>query len=443
MVADQKRYRSWGRLPGGESHRVLPITWRDDELPDEALSDSSCLCYGNGRSYGDSCLNDDATLMSTRGLDRIIRFDVTTGDFECESGLLLQDLLKITIPDGWFSPVVPGTQYVTIGGAVANDIHGKNHHLAGSFGSHVRSLELLRSDGSRVTCSDLENPELFRTTIGGLGLTGMITKVRLQLKRVSGSFIEQEKHVFRNLTEFFSLTGQIEARFEHAVAWVDCLSKGRSLGRGIMMCGNHARGASGREPGSGLFRSVPFTPPFSLINGLSIRAFNECFFQKNSLSSGGSLIHYRPFFFPLDGISGWNRIYGSNGFHQYQCVIPNHCAESSLTEILKRIGRSRTGSFLAVLKRFGTKPPAGLLSFARPGVTLALDFSNHGARTLELLEDLDRITRESGGAVYCAKDARMSPESFQKYYPQWRELERLRDPAFNSTFWRRVTEITS
>ncbi len=442
-MTDQGRYGSWGGLPEAPSKRVLQIGWRDDRLPDDALSDSSCLCHGNGRSYGDSCLNDGATLMSTRGLDRVIAFNVSTGDFECEPGLLIKELLDLTVPYGWFSPVVPGTQFVTIGGAVANDIHGKNHHLAGSFGAHVRSFELLRSDGTRITCSQHENSELFRATIGGLGLTGLITRVRFRLKRVPGAFIEQEKHVFKNLSGFFAFTEAFENGFEHTVAWIDCLSSGRALGRGIMMCGNHAAGESSRQIQGGVLRSVPFTPPFSLVNGFSIRAFNEVFFQKNVLAAGASRIHHRPFFFPLDGVRDWNRIYGRRGFHQYQCVIPHAVAESAIGDMLKRIGRSRAGSFLAVLKRMGAQDAAGLLSFGRPGVTLALDFSNHGARTLELLEDLDRITRSSGGVVYCAKDARMSPESFQAYYPQWRELERLRDPAFNSTFWRRVTKAPS
>ena len=433
---------SWGKLRGSGSRREIALHWRDAELPEEALSDSSCLCHGNGRSYGDSCLNDGATLMSTRGLDRIIEFDKVSGEFECEPGLLIRDLLEVTVPHGWFSPVVPGTQFVTIGGAVANDIHGKNHHLAGSFGAHVLSLELLRSDGSRRWCSKLEHPELFRGTIGGLGLTGLITRVRFQLKRVPGTQIQQEKHVFRNLEEFFALTGGLEGRFEHTVAWIDCLSGGRSLGRGIMMCGNHAASPEARTPRKGLLRSVPITPPFTLVNGPMIRAFNEAYFRKNAWSAGSSLIHYRPFFFPLDGIENWNRIYGSKGFYQYQSVVPNAIAESAIGEMLTRIRRNQAGSFLAVIKRMGPHDPPGILSFSRPGVTLALDFSNHGPRTLELLEDLDRITRDSDGVVYCAKDARMSPESFQTYYPQWRELERLRDPAFNSTFWRRVTKAT-
>ncbi len=442
-MTEEPRYGSWGGLQEGRSRRELRLAWRDDRLPEEALSDSSCLCHGNGRSYGDSCLNDGATLMSTRGMDRVIDFDPATGAFECEPGLLIKELLEITVPHGWFSPVVPGTQFVTIGGAVANDIHGKNHHLAGSFGSHVLSFELLRSDGSRLTCSESENPELFRGTIGGLGLTGLITRIRFRLKHVPGAHIEQEKHVFRNLSQFFEMTEELENRFEHTVAWIDCLSKGRSLGRGIMMCGNHASGSSLKAPRAGLLRSVPLTPPFTLVNAPMIRAFNEVYFQKNALSAGSSLIHHRPFFFPLDGVENWNRIYGRRGFHQYQCVIPHGAAEDAIGDMLKRIRRSRAGSFLAVLKRMGSQKPAGILSFSRPGVTLALDFSNHGAPTLELLEDLDRITRSSGGVVYCAKDARMSPESFQSYYPQWRELERLRDPAFNSSFWRRVTKDLS
>lgn len=441
MSREKASYRSWGRYPAGRSDRVIPLAWRDEPLP--ALEHSSCLAHGNGRSYGDSCLNDGATLLGTRGLDRICDFDPATGDFECEPGLLLEDLLELMLPHGWFAPVVPGTRYVTIGGAVANDIHGKNHHLLGSFGAHVRSLELLRSDGSRLRCSPTEHADLFRATIGGLGLTGLITRVRMRLKPVRSGDIEQETTPFGGLQEFFELCRETEERFEHTVAWIDCLASGRSLGRGVMICGNHADDESTRRPPRGVLRSVPAAPPFSLVNGLSIRTFNALFYRRHALASGRSRVHHRTFFFPLDGIRNWNRIYGRRGFMQYQCVVPPDAGPEAIGDMLRLIARRRTGSFLAVLKRFGTHERRGLLSFARPGVTLALDFPNRGERTLALLEELDGITRACRGAVYCAKDARMSPESFRAYYPEWAELEALRDPAFDSSFWRRVTESSS
>ena len=442
-MSDRTVHRSWGRLPTKGSSRIVNLNWRHDELPSDSLGQGGLLCHGNGRSYGDSCLNDEGTLLLTRGLDRIIDFDPATGLLECESGLLLQELIELMLPQGWFPPVVPGTQLITIGGAVANDIHGKNHHLASSFGSHIRSLELVRSNGSRLQCSPSEHAELFRATIGGLGLTGFISSVRLQLKSVSGGDIDQEMIPFSNLAEFFTANEDSEKRFEHTVAWVDCAAPASSLGRGILICGNHAEGESTHKARGRSLISVPFTPPISLVNGPSLRLFNELYRQKQTMGSRRTRIHHQPFFFPLDSVRNWNRIYGPRGFYQYQMVIPPESSEAAIGEILHQIKLSGTGSFLAVLKRFGNQEAPGLLSFCRPGTTLALDFPNRGERTTALLDRLDQITLDAGGAVYCAKDARMSGPSFRTYYPQWQELENLRDPAFSSNFWRRVTESPS
>ena len=421
----------------------MKLAWRDAGLPPEALEGTSCLCHGNGRSYGDSCLNHDGTLLDTRGLDRIIEFDPATGILECESGLLLRELIRLMLPQGWFPPVVPGTQLITIGGAVANDIHGKNHHLDGSFGNHILSFELVRSDGTISTCSPTENKSLFRATIGGLGLTGLITRVRIQLKSVDGGDIDQELIPFSDLGDFFRLTGEAEARFEHSVAWIDCAASDAHLGRGILICGNHAEGESSRHSKGPGLKSVPFTPPVSLVNGMSLRLFNGLYHRRQKKSAGRTRINHQPFFFPLDGVKHWNRIYGPRGFFQYQSVIPPEAAEPAIREMLERISRSGNGSFLAVLKRFGNQPAPGLMSFSRSGTTLALDFPNLGSRTTTLLEQLDHVTQAAGGAVYCAKDARMSGSSFRNYYPQWQELEALRDPAFSSSFWRRVTESSA
>lgn len=400
------------------------------------------LPFGNGRSYGDSCLNDGGTLLDVRGLDRFIHFDPHNGILHCEAGVLLAEVLDLVVPQGWFLPVTPGTRYVTLGGAIANDVHGKNHHRAGTFGCHVRSFELIRSDGTRLSCSDAENPEWFRASIGGLGLTGIIVRVELTLKRISNPYIRKETIRFSSLEEFLMLSQESDRNFEYTVAWVDCTAPRDSRGRGLFFRGNHAPpGVRVRD--SYNKRSLPFPvkAPVSLVSRHAVATFNRCYFHAARL--GTSVVHYLPFFYPLDAIREWNRIYGPRGFMQYQCVVPSADAVGVLKEALRRISRAETGSFLAVLKQFGHVSSPGLMSFPRPGVTLSLDFPNQGPRTLSLLDSLDELVTAAGGAVYPAKDARMSAQSFQRYFPQWEELLSYVDPNISSSFWRRVTGVTS
>jgi FAD/FMN-containing dehydrogenase len=417
---------------------VVRFTWRDMALP--ANPEKSMLAFGNGRSYGDCCLNDRGILIDARGLDRFIAFNEQSGVLRCEAGVLLGDILRYAVPRGWFLPVTPGTQFVTIGGAVANDVHGKNHHRAGTFGRHVRRFELLRSDGARLECSPTENPEWFRGTIGGFGLTGLVTWVELQLKAVPGSMVEHEVIGFADLDEFLYLSHESDASFEYTVAWIDCSARGTSSGRGLFFRGNHAGGIGepAVRPAATRF-SIPFDPPFPLVNGTGLRLFNAFYYHKQLQKQRPSASHYASFFYPLDSIGAWNRLYGSKGLLQYQCVIPHQHALAALTEILHQIATAKTGSFLAVLKLFGDLPSPGLLSFPRPGVTLALDFPNLGPQTFELLDRLDAITVAAGGALYPAKDARMGAATFQASFPNWRDLRALIDPRFSSSFWRRVS----
>jgi FAD/FMN-containing dehydrogenase len=430
---------SWGRWPRHEQ-RLIALTNRFDALPDS----QPMLPFGNGRSYGDVCLNGGGTLLLTRGLDRFISFDPVSGVLECEGGVLLSEIIELTLPDGWFPAVTPGTALITVGGAIANDVHGKNHHRVGSFGHHVIEFELRRSDGQLLRCSRDCNPEWFCATIGGLGLTGLIRTARLQLRRVPGAWIAGDSQRFPSLDAFFELAENSDAEYEYTVAWLDCASAGSKLGRGIFMRGNHVQ-HDGAARATKPSRSLPFTPPISPINGYSVRLFNELYFRRPAAQSSMTRWHYQPFLFPLDGLLQWNRIYGPRGFFQYQCVLPGSVSDetSALQEMLRRIARSGLGSFLAVLKRFGLKPSLGLLSFPRAGATLALDFPNRGDATLQLLEDLDSITRAAGGAVYPAKDARMSASSFQHYFPQWQQLRPFVDPGFSSSFWRRVNASTT
>lgn len=394
------------------------------------------LCHGNGRSYGDVCLNDGGALLLTRALDRYIAFDEQHGLLRCEAGATFDEILKLIVPRGWFLPVTPGTRFVTVGGAIANDVHGKNHHKAGSFGAYVTRLELLRSDGSRTECSPTQQAALFSATIGGLGLTGIIASAEFRLLRIAGPMMLDETFRYGGLAEFFALSDASAADWDYTVAWVDCLVGGDALGRGVFSRARHAAAEvlPSRAPRA---HRVPFTPPLSLVNGLSLRAFNELYFRKAPAQPRPRHLHYEPFFYPLDALLDWNRIYGPRGFLQHQCVLPPASREA-VSELFREIARVGTGSFLAVLKLFGDRPSPGMLSFPRPGVTLALDFPLHGAETLALLDRLDAIVASVGGAIYPAKDARMSAAMFRSGFPRWAEFREHIDPAFSSSFWRRV-----
>lgn len=437
--------QSWGRYPHVTEQREKSVTWASDSLPATAEG-GSLLPYGQGRSYGDSCLNAGGTLLTTARLDRFLGFDPATGVVRCESGVTLDAILRLVTWQGWFLPVTPGTKFVSVGGAIANDVHGKNHHQAGTFGRHVLRFELVRSDGSRRVCSPTENPDWYAATIGGLGLTGLITWADIQLRRMSNPYILQETIPFDNLDGFLSLARESEKDFDFTVAWVDSLGRGQSLGRGLFYRGNHAPPQFDALPlsrshlskrGGGL--AVPFDMPGFALNRLSVAAFNWLYYHRQRGRASEGLIHYDPFFYPLDGVHRWNRIYGRRGFLQFQCVVPFTDAGVAATrEILDRSARSGMPSFLTVLKVFGDVPSPGWMSFPRRGLTLALDFANKGERTYTLLAELERVTRDAGGRLYPAKDSRMSAENFAAWYPERERFARYVDPAFSSSFWRRV-----
>ncbi|MCP4089773.1 MAG: FAD-binding oxidoreductase [Gammaproteobacteria bacterium] len=434
----ERGYTSWGRFPQ-INQLGRSFAWRSDELPVTSEDTDSLLPYGNGRSYGDVCLNRGGIVLSTRGLNRFINFDPEAGILRCEAGVLLAEILQLIVPAGWFLAVSPGTRYATVGGALANDVHGKNHHQAGAFGCHVIAFELLRSDGSRNLCSREENKELFGATIGGLGLTGLITWVELQLRPVNGSMLKEETLKFANVDEFFHLSEASDQDFEYTVAWVDCASKGDSLGRGLFARANHVPSETVQakvdlEPRI----SVPFQLPCSLINGFTLKMFNAWWYRRQRERRKTRKVHFQPFFYPLDSIGNWNLMYGPKGLLQYQCVLPGEDGREVLRQMLATIAQSGNGSFLAVLKIFGERLSPGLLSFPRPGVTLALDFPN-SPDVFRLLDRLDDMTREVGGAVYPAKDARMSADSFHSYFPAYEKFSEYVDPDFSSSFWRRVS----
>jgi len=421
---------SWGGLQRS-AHRIEPLSDRT-RLSLRAGAASPGLAYGNGRSYGDVCLNPGGLLWKTRNLDRFISFDPATGQLECEAGVLLDEIIAMVLPQGWFLPVTPGTRFVTVGGAIANDVHGKNHHHAGSFGEHVLALSLLRSDGQRLECNGTQQADLLRASIGGLGLTGVIVSAKLQLRRVGGPWLDTETTVFDGLDAFFALSGAAEQGCEYNVAWIDCLHGSR----GVFFRANHGAGGGTAPPQRQ--RDLRFTPPLSLINTASLRLFNAAYFRCHAARQGASRQAWAPFFYPLDGILHWNRIYGPQGFYQYQCVIPRAAERSATPELLAAISASGMGSFLAVLKTFGTREPAGLLSFPMAGTTLALDFPHQGERTLALFERLDAIVVAAGGRLYPAKDARMSRAMFESGQPRLAEFLPYRDPGMSSAMSRRL-----
>jgi FAD/FMN-containing dehydrogenase len=434
-------YLSWGRFPH-VSQTVREIQWRSEPLPD-LTTNRSFLAYGMGRSYGDVCLNNGGTILATSAMSRLISFDEEDGLLRCDAGICLNDLLEYTVPRGWFVQVTPGTKYVTLGGMIANDVHGKNHHRVGTFGCHVNCFELLRSDGSRLICSPNQNAELFTATIGGLGLTGLITWAEIRLKKIQGPYIDTESIRFDSLAEFFELSQDSDSAWEYTVAWIDSLAKGKRLGRGLFMRGNHsATPGPDKLPSIKQKLTIPIDAPSYLLNKYSIKLFNNAYYRKQLSKTIHKPQYFDKYFYPLDGIGRWNRLYGKKGLLQYQCVVPINNGEEVISKILKECSNKGQGSFLSVLKLFGKIPSPGILSFPREGATLALDFPNRGVDTFLLLDTLDKIVIEADGAVYPAKDARMASTSFKSYYPNWNEFEKYIDPHFSSSFWRRVTSKT-
>lgn len=432
MGIDRTPGMSWG-LVQGRGQRVLRVT--DRLSPPPFAGGGPFLAFGNGRSYGDSCLVDGGTLVDTSLLDRFIEFDPQEGVIACESGVTLAEISALATPHGWFLPVTPGTQFVTLGGAIANDVHGKNHHRAGSFGCHVESLELIRTDGAVHVCSADRNAPLYRATIGGLGLTGLIRWARIRLKRVPSTSIAGATSTFHSVEEFLEQSRESNLNDEYSAAWLDCSS---SRFRGVLISGSHAPTGALRAS-EAIHRPRWRVPPVRLVWRPTIRAFNALYFLSQRLGSGKRTWSAADFLYPLDAIRGWNRSYGKRGFFQHQSVVPAGAAAAALNELFAAIRDSHQGSTLTVLKVFGSRVSGGLLSFARSGVTLAVDFANLGDATRSLLARLDDIVVAAGGAVYPAKDARMSPACFRASFPGLAAFAEHVDPGLSSNFWRRVT----
>ena len=428
---------SWGRIVR-MPQRVASPRFRD-ELPGAiaAAPGGSVLPVGLRRSYGDSVLSSNGGLIDMTGLDRLISLDTEQGILRADAGVSLSEIMQHIVPLGLFVAVTPGTGFVTVGGAIANDVHGKNHHRAGTFGRHVRRLGLVRSDGANEIGPDMQG-DLFAATVGGLGLTGIIDWAEIQLQKITSAYVDAEIIPFGNLADFWPLAEELAGSHEHTVAWIDCTAVGRRAGRGIFSRGNwSADGAL--VPHEDRHRiAIPLEAPSGLLNAFTVGLFNRVYYVAQKRKTGRLRQHYATFFHPLDSIAAWNWLYGRHGFWQYQCVVPSATMKDSIAALLDEITRSGQGSFLAVLKTCGSIASPGLLSFPMEGATLALDFPNRGETTTQLLARLDAIVKEAGGRLYAAKDGRVPKTMWHAGYPSLERFASYVDPRFASDFWRRV-----
>jgi len=441
-----QKLSGWGRYPVEECHVYRPEKRRALPAILESGLEQSYIPRGLGRSYGDAAINRDQGVIDYSRLNRMLSFDPDTGVLECEAGVSFAEILEAFVPRGFFLPVLTGTKFVTVGGAIANDVHGKNHHVDGTFGNFVESFTLMTATGEILTCSPDSSSEVFWATIGGIGLTGIILSARIRLRRIESAYVLVDYLRAANIDAALSAIAASDAQYQYSVAWVDCLAKGASLGRSVLMRGNHA----GRDEIPSSFgdplrvqpkwtKTVPFDLPGFVLNPLTIRAFNTMYYGIHR-DSVRTPIDYDSYFCPLDSIHHWNRMYGRRGFVQYQATFPLSDGKG-LIDLLERISRSSRASFLAVLKRMG---PAGkgLLSYPCEGYTITLDIPMRGD-LIAFLHELDRHVLDHGGRLYCAKDAAALPETFAEMYPgieAFRQVKGRLDPynRFSSSMARRL-----
>jgi FAD/FMN-containing dehydrogenase len=413
-----RRISDWGNYPVIEAD----VSGFDtaDQLRRKLERPGEVIAFGNGRSYGDASLQEN--ILLTRRFNKFLSFNEETGELCCQSGVLLSEILEVFVPRGWFLPVTPGTKFITVGGAIAADVHGKNHHVDGSFGQHVRSMEIMRNDGSVVACSPSDKADFFKITVGGMGLTGIILNATFRLRKIESAYIREETVRAANLDEIMDCF-ETSSQWSYSVAWIDCLAKGDALGRSIMMRGEHmtaaelvnpSHKAAPLRPKRGLQLDVPIMFPDFALNPLTMKAFNVAYYNKCRPGTHSHVVDYNRFFYPLDAIGNWNRIYGKRGFTQYQFVIPKEAGREGMRKILTRITDSGLGSFLAVLKLFGEQE--SFMSFPMAGYTLALDFPI-SLKAMDLFKELDAMVADYGGRLYLAKDSRMDAAMFERTYP--------------------------
>lgn len=442
MTGLEQKLSGWGRYPVQICTTLRPERYK--ELADNAVP---LIVRGQGRSYGDAALNAHGHVLLTERINRLLAFDQDSGLLRAESGVTLAEIIDFGLPRGWFLDVTPGTKFVSLGGAIAADVHGKNHHHAGSFASSIEAFSLMTADGTWRQCSRTENAELYWATIGGMGLTGVIGEVSLRLRRVDSAYM---RVWHKKTTDLESAFSALSEEAEYSVAWIDCLARGRQLGRSVAMYGEHAPvsilpqklQADPLRPQMRKQRRLPFDLPGFALNSATIGLFNAYYYRREGARRTAFLSTLDAYFYPLDAIAQWNRLYGRAGFVQYQCVLPEATAYEGMRQLLEKLSASRRPSFLAVLKRLGPASE-GLLSFPMAGYTLALDLPRRGKGLLELLDGLDEIVIEHGGRIYLAKDARLSRAAFERMYPQldaWRAIKQQIDPQnrFTSTLAQRL-----
>ena len=406
----------WGRYPVVDATITYPVT--QEEVVSQLQNDvgSTMIPFGLGRSYGDSALSEK--ILSTVYLDHILGFHESEGIIHCESGVSLADIVDIYLPKGWFLPVTPGSKYITVGGAIASDVHGKNHHKKGCFSNHVVNIKVATKNGEIVECSPKQNVELFQATCGGMGLTGVILEAKFKLLPVPSAFINQTTIKAKCLDETLELFEQHRGA-SYSVAWLDCLARGKALGRSHVILGEHAQDGGFIFPKKQKW-TVPCVAPSFLLNRFSLKVFNELYYRRITQHQHTQVVNIESFFYPLDSIQNWNRLYGKNGFVQYQFVVPIECGREALTKIITKISDFGEGSVLCVLKALGKKN-SNYLSFPIEGYTLALDFKTSRS-TLELLDDLDKLVIQYGGRIYLTKDSRLRSQNMQKMYPDLTEF---------------------
>ena len=434
------RITSWGHNSYTDMMAFRPERISDlQQAVRDAERTGGIIAYGNGRNYGDLAMSEGGTALLLRRLDRILDFDVDNSTITIESGATFAELLDFTAKRGFLPPVAPGTAFATLGGGVASDVHGKNHDHHGSLGAHIDWLDIVTANGDCVRASLTNHPELFAATIGGCGLTGVIARLKLRLQRKSANAVETNEYRVRDLDHFFELMSTHRDKATYTVGWIDALQKGRSLGRGIFQTGEPIK-ANGIKPRRDSL-SVPITMPSYTLNKLSIGLFNALYYKRIPATGRQRIVEYSAFHHPLDAIKNWNRLYGRNGFYQFQCVLPDKTARDGIRDILELVAAKGAASFLGVLKTFGAEG-LGYLSFPLPGVTLSLDLPVR-SETDMLMGHLEEKTRNNGGRIYLAKDAALSADGFAEMYPrlnQFRSTLHEYDPdcRFESDMSRRL-----
>jgi len=450
-IDDREIVTGWGRNPRSMSHVVRPTHADDLALAVKASGPRGAIVRGLGRSYGDQAMNAGGLVVSSTEVSGLLELDHRAGTARVLAGTSLSTLLREIVPRGWFVQVTPGTRNVTVGGAIANDVHGKGHHATGTFGAHVRSMVLALPDGTLRTLTPGETPREFWATCGGMGLTGTVVEATIGLRRIETSLLKVDSDRVPDLDTLLEQLLEGGRRYRYSVAWIDCLARGRSLGRAVLDQGDFAtvddlpaRDRRRRDPlAYRLPPTVPAPPvaPNALINRASIAAFNELWYRKAPRRRRGHLQSIDRFWYPLDMVGGWNRMYGRRGFLQWQCLVP-FGAEDALRHIVEAIAEHPAPSFLSVLKYFGEANP-GPLSFPGPGWTLAVDVPTDVGGLAALLKRLDEQVLHVGGRLYLAKDSRMRPDHLPLMYPrldEWREVRDSLDPErrLNSDLARRL-----